>query len=723
MPLLTEYLHQYFGYNTFRPLQQEIVETVLEGKDSVVLMPTGGGKSICFQLPALISNKLTVVVSPLLALMKDQVDALLANGIPAAVLNSMLNSQEESFVRTRLSRNEIRLLYVSPERMLSSGFIEYLAGYEINLFAIDEAHCISSWGHDFRPEYAQLYVLKERFPDVPLIALTATADKAVRADIAEILRLKDPKFFVGSFDRPNLSIAVQPAQQRMKRVQEIIAKYANQSGIIYCSSRKQCEDVAEKLIEAGVKADFYHAGVENSKRNRVQNDFIYSKLDVICATIAFGMGIDKPDVRFVIHYNLPKNIEGYYQEIGRAGRDGLPSETVLFYGYGDVVTQQRFISEIENEAFREIQQEKLHRMQDYAEAQVCRRRILLNYFGEYSVKDCGNCDVCASPPAYSDGTLEAQMALSAITRTREEVNISTLIDILKATLSISVREHGYDQIKTFGAGRHISYPNWQMYILQFIQQGLLSVDYRDRNKLKLTHIATEVLQNKRQVRVISIDTYKLRKEKLTKEPRQKSPKKVTEESLFEELKELRRTIAEKNRKPAYTVFNDATLKDMSEKIPVTIEEFSNISGVGKFKTEIYADIFLDTITKFQAKTVQSGGKIKGGTYINTWLLYDAGKSPEEIASDRELSIDTVYRHFGELIDKGYSIKITDIISESELERINKAYLELGITVGLKPYFEKFEGEINYGKLRLTLKYISPDFFKQEYTKDVDVVPG
>lgn len=708
MKLITEYLHQYFGFNSFKPLQEEVIKNVFDGKDSVVLMPTGGGKSICFQLPAVMSEGLTVVVSPLIALMKDQVDALLANGIPAAVLNSMLSSEEERIVKSMLAKNEIKLLYVAPERLLSNGFLDYLQSLNVKLFAIDEAHCVSSWGHDFRPEYAKLNILKKLFPAIPIIALTATADKSVRSDIATLLGLNEPKFFVGSFDRPNLSIAVEPAQNRIKRVLEIINRHPNQSGIIYCSSRNQCESLAEKLQMNGIKSDFYHAGMDPSSRNRVQNEFIYSKIDVICATIAFGMGIDKPDVRFVIHYNLPKNIESYYQEIGRAGRDGLNSETVLFYGYGDVITQQKFLDEIQDETFKQIQVDKLKRMQEYSEAQVCRRRILLNYFGEYSDHDCGNCDVCASPPAFEDGTLQAQMALSAVKRTFEEVNISTLAEILKGSYSQIVKENNYQNIKTFGAGRDISYPNWHLYILQFIQQGLFEIDYRDRNRLKLTPLAEEVLFKNKKVKIISISTYKERQEKQIKEAKPKSQRKQTQESLFEELRKLRKTLADKTGKPAYTVFNDATLMDMSEKMPVTIEEFLNVLGVGEFKAKEYADIFIQAIIDFKKRTILAGGKIRGGTYDHTLILYQEGRTPEQIADLRNMSLDTIYSHLLYLNEKGHDIPYEKYLSEKEIQFVKDAFDEIGDATELKPYFEKGEGNFSYGKIKLALAYLKPE---------------
>jgi ATP-dependent DNA helicase RecQ len=420
------------------------------------------------------------------------------------------------------------------------------------------------------------------------------------------------------------------------------------------------------------------------------------------------MGIDKPDVRFVIHYNLPKNIESYYQEIGRAGRDGLNSETVLFYGYGDVITQQKFLDEIQDESFKQIQIDKLKRMQEYAEAQVCRRRILLNYFGEYSDHDCGNCDVCASPPAFEDGTLQAQMALSAIKRTLEEVNITTLADILKGSYSTTVKEHNYQNIKTFGAGRDISFPNWHLYILQFIQQGLLEIDYRDRNRLKLTPMAEEVLFSNKKVKIISIATYKERQEKQIKEAKPKTQKKQTQEGLFEELRVLRKSLADKTGKPAYTVFNDATLVDMSEKMPVNIEEFLNVLGVGEFKAKEFADIFIEAIKDFKKRTILSGGKIRGGTYDHTLMLFQEGKTPEQIADLRNMSLDTIFSHLLYLNEKGHDIPYEKYLTEEELQFVKEAFDEIGETNELKPYFEKGEAKYSYGKIKMALAYLKPE---------------
>ncbi|MBX2974265.1 MAG: RecQ family ATP-dependent DNA helicase [Flavobacteriales bacterium] len=453
-------LERHFGYESFRPQQEGIIEHVLSGRDAVVLMPTGGGKSLCYQIPALALDGLTVVVSPLIALMKDQVQALQSNGIAAAYLNSSLQFNEERLIHQQLRHGELKLLYVSPERLFQQGFLDQLQELRVRLFAIDEAHCISTWGHSFRPEYKQLRVLKERFPQVPVIALTATADRAVRGDIAASLALHEPQTFISSFDRPNLSLAVLPGQDRWRAIERIVGRHAGKCGIIYCNSRAGAERLAERLQGIGVKAAYYHAKLDPMERSRVQDDFIQGKLHVICATIAFGMGIDKSDVRFVIHYNLPGTVEGYYQEIGRAGRDGKPAETILFYSYADVHTHMNFAQEIADQHYREVVIAKLDRMKEYAEAQVCRRTILLSYFSEETTAPCGNCDVCKDPPKYFDGTVPAQKALSAVARAGEQLPLSVLVDVLKGTRSPEVMEKGWFRIKTFGAGSDASAFPW-----------------------------------------------------------------------------------------------------------------------------------------------------------------------------------------------------------------------------------------------------------------------
>ena len=482
-----EALKKYFGYSDFRPLQEDIIATTLAGIDSLVLMPTGGGKSICFQLPALLLPGVTLVVSPLISLMQDQVENLREAGIPACALNSNQTADEQLRLRRACLDGRVKLLYMAPETVFKE-LDQLLAALPISLVAIDEAHCVSQWGHDFRPEYVQLGTLRKAFGSAPFMALTATADEVTRQDIRERLNLQSPRVFISSFDRPNLSLNVfrgLNGAEKLKAINRFLGIRAGESGIIYCLSRKTTEQLAEKLEALGVSARPYHAGLSADKRRETQQAFIADQLRVVVATIAFGMGIDKSNVRWVIHYNLPKSIESYYQEIGRAGRDGDLADTLLFYNYADIVQLEKFARESH---LREINLERLDRMREYAESNVCRRRILLNYFGEVSAADCGNCDVCKSPPERFDGTREAQMALSAIVRSGERISMPVVVDILRAVYSPAVKEGGYDRLKTFGVGRALSAATWRDYLLQCLQMGLFTINYADQLHLQVTEL-------------------------------------------------------------------------------------------------------------------------------------------------------------------------------------------------------------------------------------------
>ena len=597
--ILEDLLQKHFGYSVFRSQQKEIIEHILEGKDAVVLMPTGGGKSMCYQLPALVLEGLTVVISPLIALMQDQVQALRSNGISAAYLNSSLKAEEEREVHTGLENGRIKLLYVSPERLLSDNFLAYLKGLDIRLFAIDEAHCVSSWGHHFRPDYKKLHVIKSTFTDIPVMALTATADRAVRSDIGVLLHLEQPQFFIASFDRPNLSLAVLPGQKKWEQLIRIVSKYPDQCGIIYCTSRNGTEKLAEKLAAKGLRAKAYHAGMSAELRHRTQDEFIQGHLNIVVATVAFGMGIDKSDVRFVVHFNMPGNLESYYQEIGRAGRDGLPSEAILFYSYRDVQTHLGFIKDVRDSGYRKIQLAKLNRMQEYAEAQVCRRKILLTYFSEIPDSDCGNCDVCGNPPEYFDGTLHAQMALSAIKRTKESITATTLVDILKGTRSFEINERELYRIKTFGAGARDTAFAWKLFIQQFLQQGIVEIDYKDNYNLKLTSLSSAILFDREHVRLVTMETIKERQKKQKEKPAKITSVKVDDQSLYDKLRDVRNRIAESLGKPPYVVFSNATLVDMTSIKPTNADEFMEVSGVGEHKAKRYGKAFIDAIIEYE----------------------------------------------------------------------------------------------------------------------------
>lgn len=598
-------LKTYFGYDSFRPLQEEIIRHILGGNDALVLMPTGGGKSICYQLPALLREGTAVVVSPLISLMKDQVEALCANGISAGALNSSNDETENAALRQACMEGKLKLLYISPEKLLAEANY-LLRDMHISLFAIDEAHCISQWGHDFRPEYAQMGILHQQFPQVPVIALTATADKITREDIIKQLHLNHPRIFISSFDRPNLSLTVKRGYQqkeKSKAIIDFIARHPGESGIIYCMSRSKTESVAQMLQKQGIRAAVYHAGLSPTRRDEAQDDFINDRVQVVCATIAFGMGIDKSNVRWVIHYNLPKSIESFYQEIGRAGRDGMPSDTLLFYSLSDLILLTKFATDSGQQS---INIEKLQRMQQYAESDICRRRILLSYFGETATHDCGNCDVCKNPPERFDGTIIVQKALSAIVRTEQQISTGVLVDILRGNMTPEVVDKGYEQLKTFAAGREVPARDWHDYLLQMLQLGYFEIAYNENNHLKITPAGSDVLFGRATARLVVIrreeanETKRGRKRKLpvlSKELPLGLPN-TENEDLFEALRELRKRLADEEALPAYIVLSDKVLHLLSTSRPTTIEEFGNISGIGEYKKKKYGKEFVSLIRKF-----------------------------------------------------------------------------------------------------------------------------
>ena len=614
---LTDQLKQYFGFDKFKGNQEAIIQNLLDGRDTFVLMPTGGGKSLCYQLPSLLMEGTAIVISPLIALMKNQVDAIRAvcgdDGV-AHYLNSSLNKGAIDMVKSDILHGKTKLLYVAPESLTKEENVEFLRQVKISFYAIDEAHCISEWGHDFRPEYTQLKVLRSQFPQVPIVALTATADKITRQDIITQLAMRQPQIFVSSFDRPNLSLTVKRGYQQKEKIRtiiEFIRRHKNESGIIYCMSRNNTEKVAEILENQGIETAVYHAGLSTAARELAQDDFINDRVQVICATVAFGMGIDKSNVRWIIHYNLPKSIESFYQEIGRAGRDGLKGETLLFYSLGDIVLLSKFASESNQQ---EINLEKLKRMQQYAEADICRRRILLNYFGETMDHDCGNCDVCRNPPERFDGTIIVQKALSAIVRTDQRIGTSLLIDILRGSATQEILERGYDKLKTYGVGRDIPAKDWNDYLLQMLNLGYFEIAYNENNHLKITEAGKNVLYGKEPAWMVVIK--RKEQEDFSVAHRQTGRRGISSGNktempvltpmefenedpyLFEELRLLRKKLADQQAIPAYIVLSDKVLHLLASIKPATLEAFGEISGIGEYKKEKYGKDFIQVIRLF-----------------------------------------------------------------------------------------------------------------------------
>ncbi len=591
-------LKQHFGYDEFRPLQREIVTDALNGRDVFALLPTGGGKSLCFQLPALLRDGLTIVVSPLIALMKDQVDALRTSGIAATFLNSTLDESEAKARWRGLHRGEYRLLYVAPERLMLEGFLEKALNWNVELIAIDEAHCISEWGHDFRPEYRELKKLRTHFPDVPMMALTATATERVREDIVKQLKLRDAQCYVASFNRPNLTYRVAPKTSAYAQTLEFLRARPNESGIIYCASRKTAESLAEKLQRDGVPAKPYHAGMEGKDRSKNQEAFLRDDVRVITATIAFGMGINKPNVRFVVHYDLPKNIEGYYQETGRAGRDGLPSECLLLFSAGDVAKQVRFLDE-KSDKEADIARAQLREMVAYAETRACRRATLLKYFGEeWPNQSCESCDNCLEPRETFDGTVAAQKFLSCVYRIQQRSGFSFgmnhVTEVLTGGETDAIRSRGHDQLSTYGIGKELKRQEWQAIGRELLRLGLIAVAPGKFATVELTPAGRDVLKHRATITLTKLA-------EVREKPRRKRAGEIEcDEALFDRLRALRRKIADERNVPAYIIFSDASLREMARAMPTRLGDFGQIAGVGEQKLKNFGDAFVAEINEYLA---------------------------------------------------------------------------------------------------------------------------
>ncbi|MBK8466476.1 MAG: DNA helicase RecQ [Chloracidobacterium sp.] len=709
-----EILKHRFGFDSFRMNQEAAISTVLAGKDCVVLMPTGGGKSICYQIPALMSDGLTVVISPLIALMKDQVDALRNNGVDAAFLNSTQTAAQQVEVFSDIRNGKLKLLYVAPERLLQSGdlFLDFLRGINISLFAIDEAHCISSWGHDFRPEYLRLAALKSEFPRIPLIALTATADKLVRKDIVERLNINHAEVFVSSFNRPNIFYTVEPKRKSYDQLLDYLEKRKDESGIIYCLSRSSVDSLAADLRDEGYSALSYHAGLDRQTREKHQESFLKDETKIVVATIAFGMGIDKSNVRFVVHMDLPKNVESYYQETGRAGRDGLQSDALLFFSWADVIKLKGF-AEVEGNAEQSrIMLKKLDLMGKYGDLTTCRRKFLLNYFSEMMDEDCGNCDNCTTVVERFDGTVIAQKALSAVYRTDQRFGMSYLIDFLRGSKSEKIRDE-HKNIKTYGVGADISKDNWFNYFKDLIAQGYLAQTEGEYPIIVLTESSMDVLAGKTPVELVKL---KVKEEKKAKLVSDVSHPYI--QALFDDLRTLRTNLAKHENVPPYIIFSDATLVEMSTYLPQNDWEMRKISGIGDLKFDKYGADLLRVIKEYclknslvsriDLKSPKSNCKQRTKRDVNgkdtfqiSLEMYREGKSIAQIAAERGVQPSTVEGHLARFITTG-QIRLDELVSFDKVEPIRNAIIKFNDTGALSPIKEFLGDQYTYGEIRAVM---------------------
>ncbi|MCK4950644.1 MAG: DNA helicase RecQ [Gammaproteobacteria bacterium] len=689
-------LQSVFGYDNFRPQQQVIVDHLIAGSDALVLMPTGGGKSLCYQIPAIVRNGVGIVVSPLIALMKDQVDALHQNGVRAAFLNSTLSPDEVREVEDALHRGELDLLYVAPERLMMPRTLDLIEHIPVSLFAIDEAHCVSQWGHDFRPEYVQLSVLHERFPQIPRIALTATADNATRREIIERLALTEARQFINGFDRPNIRyrISDNSSNTREQLLRFIRNEHPGDAGIVYCLSRKRVDDVAKWLTSKGLTALPYHAGLPAQVRQQNQERFLREDEVIIVATIAFGMGIDKPDVRFVAHLNLPKSLEAYYQETGRAGRDNQPANAWMVYGLQDVILlKQMQASSDAPEEIKRIERHKLDTMLGLCELTTCRRQALLRYFGDELEKPCGNCDTCLEPPETWDATATAQKALSCVHRTGQRFGVGYLVDVLLGKENERILRFGHNKASTYGIGSELNQSEWRDLYRQLIARGLLAVDLEGHGGLHLTEESRPVLRGEQPLHLRKFSRKTKAKSRERKASRFTDPKK---NDLWQALRNRRQQLADEQGIPAYMIFHDATLAEILENQPETLTQLSNISGVGKRKLADYGETFLDVLNDYR----NPGKNTQSDTEEETLQLFRLGMDAEAIAAQRGLKAITIYNHLAKGIERD-EVPLSEVVPlpQHQLEAIRFAIEQYEGGKRLKPVFDALEGEFSYEVLR------------------------
>jgi ATP-dependent DNA helicase RecQ len=687
-----------FGYELFRHSQEGIIQELLNGNDALVLMPTGGGKSLCYQIPALVLDGTAIVISPLIALMQDQVDALRQLGVNAAFLNSSMSHGEAQAVEQQLINNELEIVYVAPERLLTNHMLFLLDRCQVSLFAIDEAHCVSQWGHDFRPEYQRLKILHERYPTIPRIALTATADQRTREEIISQLQLEEAKVYVNSFDRPNITYSISEGNNPKQRLWRFLEEnHKDDAGIVYCLSRKSVEAIAEWLSDQGRIALPYHAGLAQESRQKNQQRFLREDSVIIVATIAFGMGIDKPDVRFVAHLNLPKSIEAYYQETGRGGRDGEPANAWMAYGLKDVITLRQFmLNSNADEIHKRIEHHKLESMLGLCELITCRRHALLGYFDETSAENCGACDNCLSPPEKWDATESAQKALSAIYRTEQRFGVNYIVDILLGKSDERIQRNGHDQLSTFGIGKDSSTTEWRSVFRQLIALGYIDIDMERHGALRLTEKCRPILRGEQQ-----LDLRKQsQEEKISKETRQKAPVRPQDQILWDALRSLRLKLAEEAGVPPYVIFHDATLQEMVRKRPTSSDSMLRISGVGEQKLQRYGKQFLNEIAKHPLPALLDNNLSK--TINETLMLYQQDISIEQIAQQRDKNTSTIYTHLADAIEVGL-LDVRDVVNLDDGEYDEIVYtietMEDEEKSRLKPLYEALNEEYDYGILR------------------------